>query len=328
MKDDKKCLKFKELIMEKVDGEADAAVFDIISKHTGICPDCLKYEKTLKNMVKLTSLLKVEAPAYLETRIMASIQAKTPKFNWFPAISYGTTFVVAAFAAFFLLYNKPAVPTQDIAVVKPAAVKQEISAVKEVIRHKDIKAPVTALKTVPDAAVEKSIQPVSAEPAVEIAAGTSPGKGPVKENASVENKSAHLASVSAPETNPNYGVSSVKTDSVMSVAKVTPVATQPGLPLLDQDKAIVANNLINPNHGDAARIVIKVEETSLVKIIIYDKTGRVIAKILNEEKTPGNYDTYWYGKNDSAQTVSEGAYFVYIQIGKRVIKKHIIVNKD
>jgi hypothetical protein len=292
----------------------------------------------------LTSLMKVEAPDFLETRIMASINTKTVKFNWFSALSYGSTFAVALIAAVFFLYYKTSIPAQHIAaksvhverlfaaahpvkaVVQKPVVKPQVAQAKEIIKQDVIQAP-EKVQPAPVMAAAQSVQPVSAEPAAETAAVDSPGKGE-KVSASVEKSSAVLASVPAAETNPNYGVSSVGLNSGVTAAKVTPVPTQPGLPLLDQNKAIIADNLINPNHGDAARIVIKVEETSIVKILVYDRAGRVVANILNEEKSPGNYEAYWYGKNDSAQTVSSGAYFVYIQIGQRVIKGHIIVNKN
>ncbi len=345
MKNNMKCVKFKEMIMEKVDGFADAGVLGIVDGHTKDCPECMAYEKSLKSMIQLTSLMKVEAPDFLETRIMASINAKTAKFNWFSALSYGSTFAVALIAAVFFLYYKASMPAIQTAVkpvpvvvadqpqtavihkiaAKPV-VQVQVASVNQVIKQDLIQIPEKS-RALPIVAAAKSIQPVSAEPAAETAAVDSPGKGE-KVSASVEKSSVTLASVPAAETNPNYGVSSVALNSGVNAAKVTPVPTQPGLPLLDQNKAIIANNLINPNHGDGARIVIKVEETSIVKILVYDRAGRVVANILNEEKSPGNYEAYWYGKNDSAQTVSSGAYFVYIQIGQRVIKGHIIVNKN
>lgn len=346
MEDNKKCLKYKEMIMAKVDGEADTSVLDIVSKHVKVCPGCANYEKTLENMVKLTSLMKVEAPEYLETRIMAEIKAQKPKINWFSMLSYGTTFSLALIAAFFLIYSKQSVPVQDMAKAKPVAVKHEAalktSPVERLLAasqtrvlkiasskttENKIPIPEKAVKTVPEVAAIK-VNPVYAETAHEMAANTSSEKGPVKENASVDKSPVRLASVPASAANPNYGVSLVEVNSGVRAAKVTPIPTQPGLTLLDTDKAIVANNLINPNKSEKARIVIKVEDTSLVKITIYDKTLRVVAKILNEEKSPGSYDAYWGGKNDSAQTVSTGTYLVYIQIGKRVVKKYIIVDKN
>ena len=54
-----KCLKFKEIIMEKSDGEADSITLSAVSKHLNECADCRNYEKSLINMAKLTSLMKV-----------------------------------------------------------------------------------------------------------------------------------------------------------------------------------------------------------------------------------------------------------------------------
>jgi anti-sigma factor RsiW len=358
MKENKECLKFKEMIMEKADGEADAAVLGIVSEHTGVCPECANYENSLINMMKLTSLMKVEAPDYFEIRVMEAIKDVSPAFNWFPVLSYGATFAVAVFAAFFLLYNKPSISKQDMAksvsVERPLAaahptVKTQVASVKATIKQSDIKAPEKAIQTAPVVPVERllaasqtqAVQAVpasaspdvaaavkSVQPAVVAASGASIENGPLKENLSMGKSPVQPVLAPVAGYNPNYGVSKVDMNTDLHAAKVDPVPTQIGLPLLDTDKAIVANNLINPNHGDYATIVIKVEETSVVKIIIYDRAGRIVAKILNEEKEPGEYSAFWYGKNDSVQTVSAGAYFVYIQIGQRVIKRFIIVNKN
>ncbi|MEI7542717.1 MAG: hypothetical protein WCJ94_05645 [bacterium] len=346
MKDNKKCLKFKEMIMEKIDGEANASVLKIVSNHIQNCPDCLAYEKSLKKMIELTSLMKVEAPDYLETRIMATIDSTKPQFNWFPVISYGTTFAVAIIAAFFLIYNKPFAPSQ-VAVLKSVVVEKQLVAsikapvqvakvnvakINKTIMQSSAKAQDIAINTATKDKLAVRELEVSAKPAVAIAiqpvANDYNEKGPVRQNIAAGNNIIQSASAPVAANNPNYGVSAIEVKSVMNAAEVKPIPTETGLPLLEQNKAIVANNLINPNHGDFARIVIKVEENTLVKIMIYDKAGRVVTKILDEEKAPGTFEARWYGKNDYSQIVAEGAYFVYIQIGKRVIKSHIIVNKD
>jgi len=54
---------------------------------------------------------------------------------------------------------------------------------------------------------------------------------------------------------------------------------------------------------------------------------RPISRILDEYKDRGTYEATWEGRTDTGETVSEGVYFVYVQIGTTVIKKSIIVNK-
>jgi hypothetical protein len=339
MEINKSCLKFKEMIMEKIDAEADVNSLSLIEAHTHICAECAEYEKTLINMTKLTSTLKVEAPEFLETRVMAAINSAVPSksFNFKPVLSFGVTFVLLFSAVFVLLYNNNNIhPLKTEAQVKPAKSTVQVAQIPVIkISHPFVvKQPVKALEksvaTTSKAEVAVVIPEKTTATApvlgVEVAAVSAAQKVPEKGNSSVLYSSSGANSNPAVNVNTNYGVSSVNAAEVSS-AKVTPVPTDPGIPLLDSDKAIVGNNMINTNRGEAAHIMIKVEQTARVRIIIYDKAVRPVANILDEEKTPGNYDTYWYGKTDNNQTVSGGVYFVYIQIGKRVIKKNIIVTK-
>lgn len=124
---------------------------------------------------------------------------------------------------------------------------------------------------------------------------------------------------------PSYSLS--KSDSVsvrMAKEQITPSKTNP---LLERDKAIVGNNLINPLKNEYAIIKIKVEEPSRVRIILYDKRIKVVSNLIDEQKEPGIYEVKWYGRNSNGEIVSEGIYFVYIQIGNTVIKKNIVVVK-
>ena len=67
--------------------------------------------------------------------------------------------------------------------------------------------------------------------------------------------------------------------------------------------------------------------TNISWVTSEEKESRVNEIKEKEKKAAGKYEAYWGGKNDNGQTVTEGIYFVYIQIGTRVIKKNIIVTK-
>ena len=52
-----------------------------------------------------------------------------------------------------------------------------------------------------------------------------------------------------------------------------------------------------------------VPDNSLVKIIIYDLTGRNIRTLVNEVSSPGRYSISWNGTDDFGKPVSSGMYF-------------------
>ncbi len=317
-----KCEKHKELIMEMVDGEIKAGDISIVESHLKSCKECADYKKDLINMTVFTNSMKVEAPDFMETRIMARIAAPTAVsgFRWFPALSYGSTFAVAVIAGFLLIYNKPGTVEVNTASVKKAE-KTTVASVKKVTTETSK----TTVKSVEIAKKEAPavIDPPKNEEKKEVIA-SAPYMAPV--NSSNSGMSQQVVPSGGNKSN---GVSQVENSGMVSAASgldKVPVPTR--IPLLESEKAIVANNLINPDRGETSRIMINVEDACRVRIMIYDKNMQVVKEIVDEDKLPGKYEALWAGKNDENRTVSQGVYFVYIQLGKRVIKKNIMVVKQ
>ncbi|MCE5300852.1 MAG: zf-HC2 domain-containing protein [Spirochaetia bacterium] len=323
-----KCSQFKELIMEMVDGELPETDILSVREHIKSCPECLKYEKELKNMVKITASMRVEAPVFAENRIMAAInsQKKKPAFSMSGVLSYASSFAVILVVATLIIYKPAGGPKSDLTSIKDAPVivsgktnisKNEKNTIMPKIAVRTDEKPVTAVRIInikpkAPAVVEQDVQAAS-----------------VSDNRNIAGKADAVApKQDTAVKDANYGVNNIEQAGVITSAKVTPVPTVPGIPLLNTDKAIVANNVINPRLNQAARIVIQVDEESRCVIRIYDERVRKVAEILDETKSAGKYEALWYGKNDSGSTVAEGAYYVYIQIGTRVIKKPIIVIKN
>jgi len=309
-----KCDKIKELIMESLDGASNAQNKAFIDSHISQCPGCAKYSKDMELIINNSQNIRFNAPDFIETRIMAAIQsqntAKNPVFAH--VLRVGASFAAVIFAATFLIYNNISDKQHK---VEMAAVNTSVKTEKAVIVKNDI--------------IKK--EPVQTAKAEEI----------VKEEQTAKTEETYEKKVLVYEYRPapkqeaaanipasvNKGVEQPVSSGVMA-AKDPGAEPTPSTPLLDAEKALVANNLINPNLGQAAAIKIKVDETARVKVVIYDKAVREVAKLIDEEKTPGAYQILWYGKNDNSEVVREGVYFVYIQIGKRVIKKNIIVSKN
>ncbi|MGD0566608.1 MAG: hypothetical protein ABSA34_04665 [Candidatus Goldiibacteriota bacterium] len=328
------CKKYKEMIMEVTDGEASADTIKEAGLHTESCPDCAKYEKSLIKMGELTSLMKVEAPEFLETRIMASISGKkpAPAFNWAPLLSYAASFAVILFVSVFIIYNKPSVTVKDLAKAPAAPAKAVVTAkapssvkyAKAVVKPAVVaalkvqSAPVTAAKA---AVVEQPVV-VAAVPAP--AAAPAVSMAPALQGAASQSQPAAAIK---PADNVNYGSSEISQPvNTMHEADANKITATPTVVMTDI--GVVADNLINPRLGQCAKIRVQVaQDGSPVKIIIYDKAARVVAVVLNETKDAGLWESDWCGQNYVGATVSQGVYPVYIQVGQSVTKKFIIVTK-
>ncbi len=312
----KECKKYKELIMEKIDGEISDNDKIQLEIHIKSCEDCNIYLRKMERIKKATDSLIYDIPPFLEEKIMSKIAEKEYKqpvfvFDFRRVFAYAVSFSVILFISVFLIYNKFDNKTVQLS---------DISVTKEVKISKQAKN--TELKS----KIEKSIE-IKSEVAMNENIGTS-----ITETLPAEPKiainSTNIEEKTQIKPRQDYNIKKIDTIKPgLEAAKVTPIPPVPYNPLLLQDKAIVANNVINPLRGDVATIRFIVDDTVFVKIAIYDKNIRPVSIILNEEKGRGTYEATWSGKGDNNEIVSEGVYFVYIQIGSRVIKKSIIVNK-
>lgn len=315
------CKKYRELAMEAVDGLINPDNRECLKEHLKECPDCRKYFKDMQIITKTAGSVSFEVPPYLESRIMAVIGgiARRPAFNFRHVFSFAASFAAVAVVALLIIYknlDNRAVTIAAVPQIHKAfaarhdtkiAEKKQVQVAENVLKN-------AAAKPVP--AAVNDAQPVKGQAEISSMHGSEPaGVNMAVNNASRDNAAA--------------AYNMVKTDNASNLfmAKVTPVPTSTGNTLLDKDKAIVANNLINPLKGQAATIRILVDTPSHVKIIVYDKNARPISKILDEQKDSGTYETQWYGRADNGELTSEGVYFVYVQIGTRVIKRPVIVIK-
>ncbi len=64
-----------------------------------------------------------------------------------------------------------------------------------------------------------------------------------------------------------------------------------------------------------------------VEIVIYDVSGRKVAKLVSETQKPGYYTTLWNGTDDIGRKVSSGIYFVRFGAGEFKIQDKILLVK-
>ncbi|RKY49212.1 MAG: hypothetical protein DRP91_04775 [Candidatus Neomarinimicrobiota bacterium] len=100
---------------------------------------------------------------------------------------------------------------------------------------------------------------------------------------------------------------------------------------IDSDDNAIAEaftlNSIYPNpFNPSANIAFELRKEDRVKIVVYDITGRVVRKLIDNRFSPGSYALRWNGKNDSGMPLPSGIYFVKISTsGKNIVKKVTLI---
>jgi flagellar hook assembly protein FlgD len=78
---------------------------------------------------------------------------------------------------------------------------------------------------------------------------------------------------------------------------------------------------------DMATFSFELEETSVVKIVIYDLAGKVVKTVANGEFAQGANQVQWNGTNDGDAPVSAGVYFYRIEAGNSLITNRIVLTR-
>ncbi len=85
---------------------------------------------------------------------------------------------------------------------------------------------------------------------------------------------------------------------------------------------------IEPNPAkEFTRIYYSIANDSYVKIYAYDKRGRLVKKIVDEEKPRGIYRHFWGLDDEKGNLLSPGEYFIKMEAGKFKKTKKILILK-
>ena len=80
----------------------------------------------------------------------------------------------------------------------------------------------------------------------------------------------------------------------------------------------------NPSNYEA-KIDYSIETRGQVSLTVYDIKGTMISKLVNEEKSPGKYSTFWNGLDKRGKRAPAGLYFYQLSIGNKVVTKKAII---
>lgn len=83
---------------------------------------------------------------------------------------------------------------------------------------------------------------------------------------------------------------------------------------------------ISPNpFSDYTRISYSIAKAGRVSLKIYDRVGRMTAKLVDENKEAGTYSVNWSRVDDTGRKVKAGTYFVRLYTGEFKTEKIVIV---
>jgi hypothetical protein len=93
-----------------------------------------------------------------------------------------------------------------------------------------------------------------------------------------------------------------------SVSVLTDVQNGSGLPT----EFALNQNYPNP-FNPSTEIAFAVPKQTAVKVVIYGLSGDVVATLVNQTMSAGNYRVTWNGKTDDGRAVASGVYFYHLQ---------------
>lgn len=95
---------------------------------------------------------------------------------------------------------------------------------------------------------------------------------------------------------------------------VVGITDDPATDVLPQKNAL-AQNYPNPFNPSTTIHFSVAEKTQHVKLTVYDILGRLVATLVNEQKSPGNYTIPWDGRILGNQPAASGTYLYRLSIG-------------
>jgi photosystem II stability/assembly factor-like uncharacterized protein len=118
-------------------------------------------------------------------------------------------------------------------------------------------------------------------------------------------------------------------EGVFNLTRVpTDVDDPPSGPGLPRSFALSQNypNPFNPSTTIAFDLPGAAGSKQLVSLTIYDIRGRLVRKLVNQEKEPGTYQVHWDGRDEHGQQASSGVYLYRIKAGDFTsVRKMVLV---
>jgi hypothetical protein len=87
----------------------------------------------------------------------------------------------------------------------------------------------------------------------------------------------------------------------------------------------IDNNFFDPTKGPIG-MDLRVDTAGNCKVLIYNMAGEEVAKLMDQNMSPGNYRVFWDGLNSSKALVGNAVYLVVVeQASGNTVKKVIVL---
>ncbi len=82
-----------------------------------------------------------------------------------------------------------------------------------------------------------------------------------------------------------------------------------------------------PNPFNAEMVIsYEIPEANKVSLIIFDLTGKEVAKLVDKNHTPGQYQVIWHGRDNKGSIVTNGIYFYQLRAGNfSLVRKALFI---
>jgi flagellar hook assembly protein FlgD len=91
--------------------------------------------------------------------------------------------------------------------------------------------------------------------------------------------------------------------------------------------SILSGSVFNPLNGGSVSVGFEVKEPADVKVIVYNRNGRLIRTLVTSRKAAGTYTANWNGTFTDGKVVSAGIYVIYVSIDGAETKLKVAVKK-
>jgi len=289
-----------------------------ILAHIKNCKNCLKeYNAVLKIKNALFTKDKIKLTDNFNNMVWNKIGEPRPAFFNFsfilrPVFATAVAFILILFGAIIFKNNHLDIEKQNLVYninnKKNTESKKFTPVDKQIDENQEIKTD----KIVRETKEENTL--ISAE---------------VKQaNKEIENKDKEIVynTFIPPQEDIKPGNITSKKISVAEVKKEPDKIETTDIRYLREDFTII-NNIINPLKSENVVIRYKIQKQYPVKIVIYDRNGEVVKKLVNENKDPGVYEVKWDGKDEKEILVAAGIYFIYLKTDLVEKKLKVLVVK-
>ena len=114
--------------------------------------------------------------------------------------------------------------------------------------------------------------------------------------------------------------------SGVNVSEITSWIDNLLLTSIDEEQELVPNRIIlyqnypNP-FNPFTKIKFEIQQKRRIKLEIFDVTGKLIRKLIDNEMNAGFHELFWDGKDAKGEQVHSGVYFYSLKNNNRVITK-------